>query len=33
VIFLKSLNADDCELASSGGSELRAHLGLRTMET
>jgi len=33
VIFLKSLNADVCELASSVGRELRAHSGLRRMET
>ena len=33
VKFLKSLNADVCELATSVGSELRAHLGLRKMET
>jgi hypothetical protein len=33
VIFLKSLNADVCELASSVGSELRAHSELRKMET
>jgi len=33
VIFLKSLNADVCELASSVGKRLRAHSGLRRMET
>ena len=33
VIFLKSLNAHVCELASSVGTELRAHSGLRRMET
>jgi len=33
VYFLKSLNADVCELASSVGKELRAHSGLRRMET
>ena len=33
VIFLKSLNADVCELGSSVGRELRAHSGLRRMET
>jgi len=33
VIFLKSLNADVCELASSVGRELRAHSGLRRMKT
>jgi len=33
VTFLKSLNADVCELANSVGSELRAHSGLRRMET
>jgi len=31
VIFLKSLNADVCEFASSVGRELRAHSGLRRM--
>ena len=29
--FLKSLNADVCELATSVGRELRAHSGLRRM--
>jgi len=33
VNFLKSLNDDVCELASSVGRELRAHSGLRRMET
>jgi len=33
VIFLKSLYADVCELASSVGRELGAHSGLRRMET
>jgi len=33
VIFLKSLSAAVCELASSVGRELRAHSGLRRMET
>ena len=32
VIFLKSLNADVCELAGSVGRDLRAHSGLRGME-
>ena len=31
--FLKRLHADVCELASSVGRELRAHSGLRRMET
>jgi len=33
VNFLKSLNADVCELTSPVGSKLRAHSGLRKMET
>ena len=33
VIFLKSLNADVRELASSVGTELRAHSGPCRMET
>ena len=33
VIFLKSLSAAFCELASSVGRELRAHSGLSRMET
>ena len=33
VNFWKSLNADVCEVASSVGKELRAHSGLRRMET
>jgi len=33
VIFLKTLNADVCELASSVGKELRSHSRLRRMQT